>query len=160
VNGRAIASLRETVSGCLDALYKVVKVPRKQGNLIERMGAQSSYHVEVRWSLLAHVLEWHRRKAPVLQEFYMTSNANEFVSIADAPKWWLLLAILSEHFKIVKEALASIQVSVYLLEQNYQRIKTLRVELCELHGVKVSSACEQDGSLDFNDPDFSIASAG
>jgi hypothetical protein len=32
--------------------------------------------------------------------------------------------------------------------------------LCELHGVKVSSACEQDGSLECNDPDVSIATAG
>jgi hypothetical protein len=118
VNGRAIAALRETSSGWLDALYKVVKLLRKQGNLIERMGAQSPYHVEVRCSSLSQVLEWHRRKAPVLQEFYMTSDADEFVSIADAPEWWLLLAILSEHFKMVKEALASLQGSVYLLEQN------------------------------------------
>jgi hypothetical protein len=106
------------------------------------------------------VLEWHRRKAPVLQEFYMTSDADEFVSIADALEWWLLLAILSEHFKMVKEALASLQGSVYLLEQNNQRIKTLRVELCELHGVRVSSACEQDGSLDCNDSDVIMATAG
>jgi hypothetical protein len=86
---------------------------------------------------LLQVLEWHRRKAPILQEFYMTSDADEFVSIADAPEWWLLLAIFSEHFKMVKEALASLQGSVYLFEQNNQRIKTLRVELCELHCVIV-----------------------
>jgi hypothetical protein len=61
---------------------------------------------------------------------------------------------------MVKEPLASLQGRVYLLEHNNQRIKTLRVELCELHGVKVSSACEQDGSLDCNDPDVSIATAG
>jgi hypothetical protein len=94
------------------------------------------------------MLEWHRRKAPVLQEIYMTSDADEFVSIADAPEWWLLLVILSEHFKIEKEALAFLQGSVYLLEQNIQRIKTLRVELCELYDVKVLSACGHDCSLD------------
>jgi hypothetical protein len=54
---------------------------------------------------------------------------------------------------MVKEALASLQGSVYLLEKNNQRIKTLCVELRELHGVKMSSTCEQDGSLDCNDPD-------
>jgi hypothetical protein len=86
----------------------------------------------------------------------MTSDADEFVSTADAPEWWLL-AILSEHFKMVREAL---QGRFYLLEQNNQRIKTLRVEMCELHGVKALSACEQDSSLDCNDPDFSIATAG
>jgi hypothetical protein len=159
VNGRAIAALRETGSGWLDTLYRVVKLLRKQGNLIERMGAQSPYHVEVRWSSLSQVLE-HIRKAPVLQEFYMTSNADEFVSIADAPEWWLLLAVLSEHFKMVKEALASLQGSVYFLGQNNLRIKTLRVELCELNGVKVPSACEQDASLVCNDPDVSITTAG
>jgi hypothetical protein len=90
----------------------------------------------------------------------MTSDADKFVSIADAPEWWLLLAILSEHIKMVKKALAFLHDSVYLLEQNNQRIKTLHVELCELHGVKVSSACEQDGSLDCNDPGVSIETAG
>jgi hypothetical protein len=89
----------------------------------------------------------------------MTSDADEFVSTADLPEWWLL-AILSEHFTMVKEALASLQCRFYLLEQNNQRIKTLRVEMCELHGVKVSSACEQDSYLDCNDPDVSIATAG
>jgi hypothetical protein len=160
VNGRAIAALRETGSGWLDTLYRVVTLLRKQGNLIERIRVQSPYHVDVCWSSLSQVLEWHLRKATVLQEFYMTSNADEFVSIADAPEWWLLLAILSEHFKMVREAFASLQGSVYLLEQNNQRIKTLRVELCELHGVKVSSACEQDGSLVCNDLDVSITTAG
>jgi hypothetical protein len=53
VNGRAIATLRETGSGWLDALYKVVKLLRKQGNLVERMGSQPPYHVEVRWSSVA-----------------------------------------------------------------------------------------------------------
>jgi hypothetical protein len=57
VNERAIAALRETGSGWLDALYKVVKLLRKQGNLIERMRAQSPYHIEVRWSSLSQVLE-------------------------------------------------------------------------------------------------------
>jgi hypothetical protein len=61
---------------------------------------------------------------------------------------------------MVREALASLQGSVDFLEKKNQRIKTLWVELCELHGVKVSSACEQDGSLDRNDPDISITTAG
>jgi hypothetical protein len=106
------------------------------------------------------MLEWDHRGVPVLQGFYMTSDANEFVCIADLPEWLLLLGFLSEHFKMVKEALASLQGSVDLLEQNIQRIHALRVELCELHGVKKSAACEQDGSLDCNDPDVSIATVG
>jgi hypothetical protein len=52
----------------------------------------------------------------VLQDFHMTSGADGFVSIADVQEWWLRRAILSEHFKMVKEALASLQGSVYLLE--------------------------------------------
>jgi hypothetical protein len=104
------------------------------------MGSQSPYRVESRWASLSQVLEWHRQKVHVLQEFYMTSDADAFVSIADAPEWWLLFAILSEHFMMVKEALASLQDSVCLLEQNSQRIKTLRVKFCELHSVKLSSA--------------------
>jgi hypothetical protein len=46
----------------------------------------------------------------------MSSDADEFIRISDAPEWWLLLAILSELFKMVKESLASLQGSVYLLE--------------------------------------------
>jgi hypothetical protein len=94
----------------------VVKLLRKQGNVIERMGTHPPYHVEVRWSSLSQVLELYSRKAPVLQEFYMSSDADEFIRISDAPEWWLLLAILSELFKMVKESLASLQGSVYLLE--------------------------------------------
>jgi hypothetical protein len=90
----------------------------------------------------------------------MTSDADGFVSIADAPEWLLLLAIISEHFKMVTEALASLQGGFYLLEQKNQRVKTQRDDLCELHGVKVSSACEKDDSLDCNDPDVSIETSG
>jgi hypothetical protein len=53
LNGRAIKALRETGSGWLNALYKVVTLLRKHGNLIEEMGAQSPYHVEVRSSSLS-----------------------------------------------------------------------------------------------------------
>jgi hypothetical protein len=57
VNSRAISALRDTKSGWLDTLYVAVKFLRKQSNLIETMGTQSPYHVEVRWSSLSNVLQ-------------------------------------------------------------------------------------------------------
>jgi hypothetical protein len=68
-NGKAIAALMSTGSKWLDKLYVAVKLLRKQANLIETMGSQSPYHVEVRWSSLHQVLLWHRDKPAELSEF-------------------------------------------------------------------------------------------
>jgi hypothetical protein len=109
VNGRAIAALRSTGSKWLDKLYVAVKLLRKQANLIEKMGCQSPYHVEVRWSSLHQVLLWHRAKSTELSEFYTEADVAGFSDLAEAPGWWLFLCIFQEHYKLINEALSAIQ---------------------------------------------------
>jgi hypothetical protein len=135
VDGRAIAALRAIESGWFDKLLDAIKLLRKQANLIERMGSQSPYHVEVRWSSLVQVLQWHRTKSDVLQQFYTQSQAEGFSNLAVAPEWWLFLAILHEHYSLVKEALSDLQGNLYIIEQQTARLKRLRQDLCNLHHV-------------------------
>jgi hypothetical protein len=97
VNGRAIAALRSTGSKWLEKLYVAVKLLRKQANLIEKMGCQSPYHVEVRWSSLHQVLLWHPAKSTELSEFYTEADAVGFSDLAEASGWWLFLCIVQEH---------------------------------------------------------------
>jgi hypothetical protein len=84
IKGRAIAALRNTSSGWFEKLYVAVKFLRKQANLIETMGTQSPYHVEVRWSSLSQVLQWHRTKADKLQEIYTSAEVKGFCPRRDA----------------------------------------------------------------------------
>jgi hypothetical protein len=107
INGSAIAALRDTSSGWFDKLYVAVKLLRKQANSIETMGTQSPYHVEVPWSSLSQVLQWHRTKDKKLQEFYTSAEAKGFSDLAVAPEWWLILCILHEHFNLIGEALTA-----------------------------------------------------
>jgi hypothetical protein len=82
VNGRAIAALRSNGSKWLDKLYIAVKLFQKQANLFEKMGCQSPYYVEVRWSSLHQVLQWHRSKSTELCEFYTEADAMRFSDLA------------------------------------------------------------------------------
>jgi hypothetical protein len=115
VNGRAFAALSSTDSKLLYKLYVSVKLLRKQANLIEKMGCQSPYYVEFRWSSFHQVLLWHRAKSTELSKFYTEADAVGFSDLADAPGWWLFLCIIQEHYKLINEALSAIQGAVLII---------------------------------------------
>jgi hypothetical protein len=115
VNGKAIAALRSTGSKWLDKVYVAVTLLRKQSNLFEKMGSQSQYRVEVRWSSLHQVLLWHRAKSTELSELYTEADAVRFSDLAEAPGWWLFLCIIQEHHKLINEALSAIQGAVLIM---------------------------------------------
>jgi hypothetical protein len=97
--------------------FVAVKLLRKQSNLIEKMGSQSQYHVEVRWSSLHQVLLWHRAKSTELCEFYTEADAVGFSDLSEAPGWSLFLCIFQKHYKLINEALSAIQGAVPIMEQ-------------------------------------------
>jgi hypothetical protein len=116
VNGRASAALRETESRWLEKLLVVIKLLRKQANLIEHMESQSPYHVEVSWSSLAQVLHWHKSKSDIQQQFYAQVQAEGFSNLAADPEWWFFVAIIHEHYSLVEKALSDLQGNIYILE--------------------------------------------
>jgi hypothetical protein len=144
VNGRAIAPLRYAGSKLLDKLYVAVKLLRKQANLIVKMGSQSPYLVEVRWSSLNQDLLCHRANYTELSELYTETDAFGFPDLA-APAWWLFLCIFQEHYKLINEALSAIQGAVLIMEQQNKRITQLRKELGELHCIQESAFAEIAG---------------
>jgi hypothetical protein len=132
----------------LEKLLVVIKLLRKQANLIEHMGSQSPYHVEVRWSSLAQVLHWHRSKSDILQQFYVQAQVEGLSNLAAAPEWWLFLAILHEHYSLVKEALSDLQGNLYLLEQQTERLKRLRQDIRDMHHITESAAISDTDEVD------------
>jgi hypothetical protein len=153
INGRAIAALLDTSSGWFDKLYVAVKLLRKKGNLIETIGIQSPYHVEVRWSSLSQVLQCHRTKPDKLQEFYTSAEAKAFCDLAKASEWWLTLCILHEHFSLVREALAAMQGKEYLLHMQRERLNQLRDDVARRHCIAYRR--EDEGEVqDFQDGEY------
>jgi hypothetical protein len=157
INGRAIAALRDTSSGWFEKLHVAVKLLRKQANLIETMGSQSPYHVEVRWSSLSLVLQWDRTKADKLQDFYTSAKSKGFSDLAEAPEWWLALCILHEHLSLIKETLTAMKGKEYLLEMQRERLKQPRNDIARLHCIAYRREGEgevrglQDG--EYSDPE-------
>lgn len=135
VNVVTVAALKLTGSSRHQNLTKVIKWLRKEQGLIEGMGMQAPYHIEVRWSSLARVLDWHRSNAPTLQTFYFLCDKGKYNSFAEAPAWWLFLTVFSEHFRLIKRAMSAMQTNLFLLEQQVRRVSELMEDLCDLHGV-------------------------
>jgi hypothetical protein len=74
----------------LEIIHAVVKWIRKQANFIERLGSQSPYHIEVRWTSLKAVLAWWRKNQNKL-----TANCLvEDMEIADDVEWLVLIIVL------------------------------------------------------------------
>jgi hypothetical protein len=154
VNGTAIAALRSTGSIWLDKLHLAVKLLRKQFNLIEKMGSQCSYHVELSWSSRHQVLLWNRAKSTELSEFYTEVDSVGFSDLAEAPGWWLFLCSFQEHYKLIKEALSAIICAVLITAQQNKILIQLRKELSELHCTQESATAHiaevQEDELPFD----------
>ena len=56
VNRKSIKALEDTGTLWIKKLHEIVTFTRKEANLIEEMGSQSPYHIDVRWSSLEIVL--------------------------------------------------------------------------------------------------------
>lgn len=60
-------------------------------------------------------------------------EAEGFSSLAEAPEWWLTLAVLHEHFKLINFVLADMQGKLCLLERQDLRLEVLRKDIAQLH---------------------------
>jgi hypothetical protein len=138
----------------------MIRLLRKQANLIEHMRGQLPYRVEVRCSSLAQVLHWHRSKSDILQQFYVQAQAESFSNLAEAPEWWLFLSIIHEHYSLVKEALSDLQGNLYLLEQQTEMLKRLRQDVSDLHHVTESATISDTDEMDAFDPSVDIETSG
>jgi hypothetical protein len=88
------------------------------------------------------------------------AQAEGFSNSAEAPEWWLLLAILHEHYSLVKEALSDMQGNLYLLEQQTERLKRLRQDICDLHHVTEIATISDSDEMDAFDPSVDIETSG
>lgn len=74
ITGKAIAALESTGSRWMSKLTEIIKYTRKESNLIEDMGSQSPYYIEVRWTSLETVLLWYRRHMDKLECHYTAED--------------------------------------------------------------------------------------
>lgn len=59
ITGKSITALESTVSNWMSKLTETIKYTRNEADLIEDMGSQSSYYIEVRWTSMKHALQWY-----------------------------------------------------------------------------------------------------
>lgn len=105
VNGKAVKVLETTGSGWMAKLYDIITYTRKEANLIEDMGSQSPYHINVRWVSFEIVMAWYRRHMDRLEAHYVEKEKE----IAEDTCWWIVMILLHEHFKILGITFKSLQ---------------------------------------------------
>lgn len=134
VNGKSMEAVEETDSEWIKSLHKIVKFTRKEANLIEEMGCQSPYHIDVRWSSLEVVLSWYRKHLDRLEAHYVEKEKE----IAEDTAWWCTLILLHEHFALVGVAMKALQYRTLLMESQSEIFVTLRDKLVAFHGLSLA----------------------
>jgi hypothetical protein len=83
INGKAILEIGREGSEWFEKIHAIVKWIRKKENFIKRLGSQSPYHIDVRWTSLEAVLAWWRKN----QKKLTTHCLVEDKGIADDFEW-------------------------------------------------------------------------